>query len=146
MLGEKRGTSRLLAAGTVHLFQTFLLWVETRLLLCAPRPVGVHQQVKKKRGPLLVLFPPPPPLFFSVFSSRVGKKEKDRHYGASSPVHSETWDLWWAERSTAKSMGSPVRRARCRKVKGGMESRECAKGTQLIRARGDVTACGGGRF
>lgn len=76
VLGEKRGTSRLLAAGTVHLFQTFLLWVETRLLLCAPRPVGVHQQVKKKRGPLLVLFPPPHLFSFLSFLRGWVKKKK----------------------------------------------------------------------
>lgn len=43
--GEYEGPSRLPATGTVHLFQTFLL--ETRLLLCVPRPVGLHQQVKR---------------------------------------------------------------------------------------------------
>lgn len=133
--GEYEGPSRLLATGTVHLFQTFLL--ETRLLRCVPRPVGLHQQVKRI----------PSRVFLSFSFQKDYANKKDRHYGASSPLHSETWDLWWVECSLAKSMGSPVRRVRCRKVKGGMEFMECSKRVQLIPLWGDVAenkVCGGG--
>lgn len=97
MLGERktRGPLLLLAAGAIwcpHLFQTFLLCEETRLLLC----VGTSSTGKTDPFSRLFFL-----LFICVFVSDL--KYRLVESPNSSTEHSETWDLLWTKRTPAKS-------------------------------------------